>query len=464
MRSFPWFLATVFIIFHHRVDFIVCLDACFKQKSRKAQGKEPPAPRQHPETIFISSADVKSMEDMVETVRPQGKPKGRDTTKQTPASDADADHCEPGIKVPNSVLNMCEDSFTAADEKRVKASTQFFSDTGIMALLCRHDRVLWLVNMTSAGEKQHYSLVLLERLFDHLPSTARVGVLYDIGCQLHRSCLKWGFLKNFHDRLIWAISVFHAYGHQWACQLIYHPRKCDGFGLTDGEGCERFWSSIKLLIPSLRVSGYYTRLYTIDTQVKHLDQKSLIGMGEWLRKKWNAAVARKNEAAAILAELEEIDISEDLLREEWAAQVIQQTKPSPRQSKNLANKLIQEILELKDDMSGVKAELYKFETMVHTGKYDDGWEIADVRISINELKEKFTKIEKSMNTKRSTLGADGRLNLERLLGNKFLRLRVNALALKQRLRNRLQQRKFELDGLERAYRKTTTNSKYRLLV
>ena len=46
---------------------------------------------------------------------------------------------------------------------------------------------LWLVNMTSAGEKQHYALVLLERLFNHLPSTARVGVLYDIGCQLHRS-------------------------------------------------------------------------------------------------------------------------------------------------------------------------------------------------------------------------------------------------------------------------------------
>ncbi|EDR14713.1 uncharacterized protein LACBIDRAFT_305654 [Laccaria bicolor S238N-H82] len=100
-------------------------------------------------------------------------------------------------------------------------------------------------------------------------------------------------------------------------------------------------------------------------------------------------------------------------------------------------------------MSGVKAELYKLETMVHTGKYDDGWEIADVRLSINELKEKFTKIEKSINTKRNTLGADGRLNLERLLGNKFLRLHVNALALKQHLRNRLQQRKFELDSLER---------------
>lgn len=440
------------------VDFIVCLDACFKQKSRKPQGKEPPAPRHHPDTVFVSPTDVKAMENTVENIRPPPKPKGKGKPRQPPTSEA-ADHCEPGVKVPNSVLNLCEDSFTAADEKRVKASTQFFSDTGLMAMLCRHDRVLWLANMTSAGEKQHYALVLLERLFDHLPSTARVGVLYDIGCQLHRSSVKWDFLKDFHDRLIWAISVFHAYGHQWACQLIYHPRKCIGFGLTDGEGCERFWSSIKLLIPSLRVSGYYTRIYTIDTKVKHLDRKSLMGLGEWLRRKWNAAIVRKNEATAVLAELEQKNITEALLRENWAAQIVQQTKPSPRQAKNLADKIIQEVLELKDSMAEVKAELYNFETMIHTGKYDDGWEISDVRLHLKDLKEKYEKIEKSYKSKHDTLGADGRLNLERLLGNKFLRLRVNALAVKQRLRNRLQQRKFELDGLERAYRKTTTNSK-----
>ncbi|KIJ90231.1 hypothetical protein K443DRAFT_70593, partial [Laccaria amethystina LaAM-08-1] len=117
------------------VDFIVCLDACFKQKSRKAQGKEPPAPRQHPDTIFVSPTDVKAMENIVENIRPQAKPKAKEKSRQPPASEA-ADHCEPGIKVPNSVLNLCEDSFTAADEKRVKASTQFFSDTGLMAMLC----------------------------------------------------------------------------------------------------------------------------------------------------------------------------------------------------------------------------------------------------------------------------------------------------------------------------------------
>lgn len=108
---------------------------------------------------------------------------------------------------------------------------------------------------STAGERQYYALALVNRLFAHLPATMTVGILYDIGCQLHRSCVKWDFLKDVRHRITFAISVFHAYGHQWACQVIYHPRKCVGFGLTDGEGCERFWSAIKKLIPMLRVSG-----------------------------------------------------------------------------------------------------------------------------------------------------------------------------------------------------------------
>ncbi|KIJ91052.1 hypothetical protein K443DRAFT_126338 [Laccaria amethystina LaAM-08-1] len=144
------------------VDFIVCLDACFKQKSRKAQGKEAPAPRKHPDTAFVSSEDVKAMEDVVNEIRPEPKS---------------------GLKGKKSLdgpLQPQKDENPDLYEKRVKASTQFFSDTGLMALLCRHDRVLWLVNMTSAGEKQHYALVLLEHLFNHLPSTARFFMLMAI--------------------------------------------------------------------------------------------------------------------------------------------------------------------------------------------------------------------------------------------------------------------------------------------
>jgi hypothetical protein len=47
------------------------------------------------------------------------------------------------------------------------------------------------------------------------------------------------------------------------------------------------------------------------------------------------------------------------------------------------------------------------------------------------------------------------------LNNKFLQQRMNALALKRRIRTHLCQRKFELDGLERAYRHATSANKLR---
>jgi hypothetical protein len=121
------------------------------------------------------------------------------------------------------VLYGCEASFTTADAAQEKASTQFFDDTALMALLCHHDHVLWIANMQSAGEKQHYTLVLLETLFQHLPWNITVGALYNIGFQLHQTCIKWDFLNCYCDCLIFAISVFHVFGHQWACQLVSTP-------------------------------------------------------------------------------------------------------------------------------------------------------------------------------------------------------------------------------------------------
>jgi Kyakuja-Dileera-Zisupton transposase len=243
----------LFDYFQFRPDGIVAVDACFTHKRRKGTGNlsDRDHPLRHPATVFVPEEDVQSMEDYVNEHRSRPRHHGH---PPQPA-ETEEDGYDGDMKVPRSVLDECHESFAAADEKRKKASTEFFSDTGLMALLCRHDRVLWLVNMTAAGERQHYVLALLRRLFDNLPASFTIGLLYDIGCQLHRSCIKWDFLPEFIDRLTFAVSVFHAYGHQWACQLIYHPRKCCGFGFSDGEGCERFWSLIRKLIPSLRVSG-----------------------------------------------------------------------------------------------------------------------------------------------------------------------------------------------------------------
>jgi hypothetical protein len=212
--------------------------------------QDPPNPMP---TVFIPECDVKAMEDHVTDCR-SGGARARKWRRQQ--VEEVHDKYEDGMRIPVSVLDGCSESFVAADEKREKASTRFFADTGLMALLCRHDRVLWLVNMTSAGEKQHYALALVKRLFEHLPPDMMVGLLYDIGCQLERSCRKWNLLEDSILSCInFGISVFHAYGHQWPCQIVYHPRKRAGFGLSDGEGCEHLWSALKHLILVLRVSG-----------------------------------------------------------------------------------------------------------------------------------------------------------------------------------------------------------------
>lgn len=115
------------------------------------------------------------MEAELEELR-KGKPRRR--TRGTSA------------RVADDVLDECEQSFIAAQEKVAKASTNYYADTGLMALLCRHDRVLWVANMTTPGERQHFALALLRKLVQELPDDWRLGVLYDIACQLSRSIEK----------------------------------------------------------------------------------------------------------------------------------------------------------------------------------------------------------------------------------------------------------------------------------
>ncbi|KZV79928.1 hypothetical protein EXIGLDRAFT_573267, partial [Exidia glandulosa HHB12029] len=122
---------------------IVCLDANFSQKRRRSNYTDPPL--QYEISRFLDPCD-----------------------KGTSA------------KLHDDVLDECEKSFIAAQEKVTKASKNYYSDTGLMAILCRHDQVLYLVNMSTPGERQHYALALLREVFSGIPPDWSVGVLYDI--------------------------------------------------------------------------------------------------------------------------------------------------------------------------------------------------------------------------------------------------------------------------------------------
>ncbi|KAF9509326.1 hypothetical protein BS47DRAFT_1373527 [Hydnum rufescens UP504] len=116
-----------------------------------------------------------------------------------------------------------------------------------MAILCCHDIVLFWANMWTAGEKQFFALALLAAIMAELPSDWTLGFLYDIACQMHQSLIKWDFLPEYLPRILFSVS--------WVCQLWYHPQKAGIWGLSDGEGCERFWSMLRQLIPVLHITG-----------------------------------------------------------------------------------------------------------------------------------------------------------------------------------------------------------------
>ncbi|KAF8867482.1 hypothetical protein CPB84DRAFT_1643765, partial [Gymnopilus junonius] len=69
------------------VDAIVCIDACFTQKHCKSQGNAWQAPNVHPETIFIPSEELKSIEDLVEELRPSKQSKKNNQSKKPKPKD-----------------------------------------------------------------------------------------------------------------------------------------------------------------------------------------------------------------------------------------------------------------------------------------------------------------------------------------------------------------------------------------
>jgi Kyakuja-Dileera-Zisupton transposase len=138
-----------------------------------------------PRSCFISPAEVEEARLYVEARWPS---KGKGGQNQSGLEELDKeDIVEPGLPLPNSVVNGCETSFIAANKNQEKGSPGSFASTGLMTLNCCHDRVLRMVNLTTAGEQQYYAIALLTSLFKELPSWWKMGILYDIACVLHRS-------------------------------------------------------------------------------------------------------------------------------------------------------------------------------------------------------------------------------------------------------------------------------------
>ncbi|KAJ7066078.1 hypothetical protein C8F01DRAFT_980902 [Mycena amicta] len=431
-------------------DLAVCMDGNFTQKRRRRTGGDDP-PRTHPETVFIPRSRAQQMEAHVDGVRDTHKPTGRKKRHTEPQEDGYEGH----LKVPTSGLDACEASFKAADESREKASTKFFAETGLMGMVCRHDIVLFLVNMESAGEKQYYSLLLLEELFQHLPPDIVVGALYDVGCQLDRLCAKFDFLLRYKDRLVFAVSVFHVFAHIWACQLIYHPQKCLGFGGSNGEGSERVWFKLSHLISHLRVCGYHQRIFTIDMQVQRDTQEVNLGIAAWLRRRTIMFEERYREAHAIILASGR---AEEWIQTKYDAQIAYQTRPLPKRSKTQAATAINNVLVADRTISLLEKQIDSM--MRQLCQRDISFEEKlTLQENIERLRGSITKETTQRDKVVNQLGQADRNALKKMSWRDYYSARLGCCTLKERILQKLVQRKMELDPVERSVRRSTSDLK-----
>ena len=141
-------------------DIHVATDGNFHHRHRCSAGS---CPRFYDPIYFIPKAQVDEVGHQIQQARKR-VPKQR------------------RIVVPDEAVDQCEASYDAADGNKQKAAMECFDDTGIMALICRHDIPLFFANIDTPGEQQKFSVTFIEHLFALLPPSATVVVLYDIGC------------------------------------------------------------------------------------------------------------------------------------------------------------------------------------------------------------------------------------------------------------------------------------------
>lgn len=171
-------------------DIHFCVDGNFHHRHGISAGESVPF---HDPAYILSKSFVDRVGERVDEQR-----------KRTPRS------YRP--KVPDEAIDDCEHSHEAADGRKRKANTDIFDDTGLMALVCRHDIPLFFTNIDTPGEQQKYAIALIEHIFSLLPPDATGTAFYDVGCVLERSlnkvrCILHRSLDVLQSSLFWYRSV-----------------------------------------------------------------------------------------------------------------------------------------------------------------------------------------------------------------------------------------------------------------
>ncbi|KAG6824273.1 hypothetical protein H0H92_007384 [Tricholoma furcatifolium] len=305
-------------------DVHVCVDGNFNHRHLKSSGS---GPKFYEPEYMLAKLEVDAVGNRIDEVR-RKPPKARKP------------------KVPDEAVDECEATHVSGSGSNSKTNMDKFDDSGVMALVCRHDIPVFLANIDTPGEQQKYAFALIEHLMALLPPNAHLVVLYDVGCVIDRSCqlppahgqlLQYDILPHdIFSRILFTTNAMHSYVHQWSCQLVYNPRMQPGLGLTDGEGVERLWSRMRKLIGITRTSHVSPvkdllpglllasdsqrtrRIWVLDRHVRFIGEEHKHDLGLWIQQRLKRGVVEQGQKAQVA--LSECGEPEDVLRTQWEMQ------------------------------------------------------------------------------------------------------------------------------------------------
>ncbi|KAH9807729.1 hypothetical protein DFH28DRAFT_1088754 [Melampsora americana] len=290
-------------------NIIICLDANFQQRRHLAASAAWRGDSGILPSLFVPPLQVKMWKDRL---------------KSTPNR----------RRVAVNVIDPCSAQHTAANDTRGRQTWRGCDETGLMGMACRHDHLLKFINLVQTGEKGYFPLAMMDWILRMTVqgenNAPRFGILYDIGCNMEKSILKRDLFKDERTakRLKFGTSVFHSHVHQWACQLKYNPRLNEDWGMSDGEGLERIWSSLAALVGALRYSTKHHRLCALNLRAQHTNRVKRMQSIQWLKRRFASSGKLLHTSTAQLQDLRGCNptCTEAYLKAQWTHQRASQLK------------------------------------------------------------------------------------------------------------------------------------------
>ncbi|KAF7334068.1 hypothetical protein MVEN_02312400 [Mycena venus] len=238
-------------------------DGCFSYRHLRSAGD---GPIRYTPSFFIPKPDIDAVAQKISHARENPR-------------------AQPTLSIPQDVIDGCEATFEAANEKTQKSDSKRYDASGIFLMTCRHGQIIFFCNIYTPGEQQRYIVASLEELARHLPSQATILQAYDIGCVIDHSLNKFPILReSLRQRVSFIINHMHSYRHEWACQLTFGPRFGLGAGLADHEDVERVWSRTQKMVPITRNQWNSRRILMIDQYAAFLNAEGQENLSTWIER------------------------------------------------------------------------------------------------------------------------------------------------------------------------------------